>query len=387
MEKSLPDIFESIYQKPPEVIASAPGRINIIGEHTDYNQGYVLPVPIDLRSTVFASRRNDSYIHIWSENFKQSQHFSLDDVSPSPRGEWVNHVKGIFCVLQKEGLPLQGLDALVWTDIPLEAGLSSSAALEVSLLSAVNTIFDLRLTPLNMALFSQRAENDFVGIQCGIMDQFTAVFGQKNKALFLDCRSLQHRSVPMRLAQKKLAILVCDTQVKRELVFSDYNKRRTEAAQALHRLKKAGAKTYQDVTIKTLEEAKEDLGETFYRRARHVVSENERVIRATLALEKDDFSSLGRLLFKSHESLRDDYEASCPELDLVYELGREFSPCLGARLTGAGFGGSGIALLEVENIPLFKKMIQKEAMRRKFPRPVFYEVGIGEGERSHLLRA
>ena len=309
----------------------------------------------------------------------------MDEISPSIRGNWENYIKGIFHVIQEEGFSLQGLDVLVSSDIPLKAGLSSSAAFEISMLSAVNKLYGLHLPPLKIAMLGQRAENNFVGMQCGIMDQFIAIFGMKNRAILLDCITLQHEYVPLKLEKKGLRILVYDTQVKRELALSDYDTRRNEAHAALDVLRKAGFKTYRDIDLSTLVEMRPKLESILFKRARHVISENDRVNRAVCALKNEDFITLGNLLFQSHESLRDDYEVSCPELDLLYEIGRRFSSCLGVRLTGAGFGGSCIAIVEEENIPVFKEMILREAVDRGFIRPVFYEIKIGGGERIHAL--
>jgi galactokinase len=385
MEKSLSLVFEEIYDSKPEVVSSAPGRVNIIGEHTDYNQGYVLPAAINLRNYFLLSKRKDEKICIWTENFKKREMFSLQEIPFSKQEKWVNYVKGIFWALQEEGFELQGVNGLVWGDIPLEAGLSSSAAFEVSLILGLNTLFKLNLAPQRMAELARKAENDFVGVQCGLMDQFVSVFGEKNKAVFLDCESLEYELVPLHLEREGLRIFVFESGVKRELASSEYNKRQLESFRALELLKKYGVKSYKQANLKLLEEGKDEMDEALFKRARHVISENGRVKHAVGALKKDDFRLLGELIFRSHESLRDDYQVSCPELDLLYETAREFPGCFGARLTGAGFGGSGIALVKQERIEVFRKKILEEASKRKFPRPEFYEVKIGEGARAYFL--
>jgi len=385
MEKSLSLIFEKIYNVHPDVVSSAPGRVNIIGEHTDYNQGYVLPAAINLRNYFFLSKRTDENVCIWTENFKKRELFSLQEISFSKQEKWANYVKGIFWALQEEGFDLQGINGLIWGDIPLEAGLSSSGALEVSLIQGLNTLFKLNLAPQRMAELARKAENDFVGVQCGLMDQFISVFGEKNMAVFLDCESLEYKPVPLHLEGEDLRIFVFESGVKRELASSEYNKRRLESFRALELLKEYGVRSYKQATLRLLEERKDEMDEALFKRARHVISENGRVKQAVEALKKDDFRLLGELIFRSHESLRDDYQVSCPELDLLYETAREFPGCFGARLTGAGFGGSGIALVKQERIEVFRKKLIQEASRKKFPRPEFYEVKIGEGAKAYFL--
>jgi len=273
MEKSLSLVFEEIYDSHPEVVSSAPGRVNIIGEHTDYNQGYVLPAAINMRNYFLLSKRKDEKICIWTENFKKREMFSLQEISFSKQEKWVNYVKGIFWALQEEGFELQGVNGLVWGDIPLEAGLSSSAALEVSLILGLNTLFKLNLTPQRMAELARKAENDFVGVQCGIMDQFVSVFGEKNKAVFLDCESLEYELVPLHLEREDLRIFVFESGVKRELASSEYNKRQLESFRALELLKKYGVKSYKQANLQLLEEGKDEMDEALLKRARHVISE------------------------------------------------------------------------------------------------------------------
>lgn len=371
--------FLELYNKKPEVISSAPGRINIIGEHTDYNLGFVLPAAIDRSIQFLAKRRKNNIISVWAEIFQENENFFLKDFQISLTKKWVNYVKGIFWVLEKEGYSLGGLDAFIIGDIPLESGLSSSAALEVSVLNALNKLFHLSLSGEQIARLSQKAENDFVGVNCGLMDQFISVFGRKNMALFLNCETLFYEHVPLLLEEHGLNIVVYDSRIRRELSASDYNKRRLESAAALKILKTSGVKNFRDVDAGLLEDKKDEMGDILFRRARHVITENQRVKDAVRVLKKGDFHKLGELLFQSHLSLRDDYEVSCPELDLLYEVGKQFEGCLGARLTGAGFGGSGIALVEETRTEAFINKIKKESEDRQFFSPVFYEVAIGEG--------
>jgi galactokinase len=383
MEDSLIRMFREIYQSYPEVYSSAPGRINIIGEHTDYNLGYVLPSAIHLRTFFLAARRKDRKVRVWASNLNQGQSFSIDKLSSCGNKGWIDYMEGIYWVLKRRGASLDGIDALVYGNIPLGSGLSSSAAYEVSVINALDDLCGLNIAPLEMARLAQKAENDFVGVRCGLMDQFVSVFGQKNQAIFLDCEKLEFAHIPLRLDKERLGILVYDTGIRRELASSEYNKRRLESAQALKVLKKSGVRNYKNLTLHSLRKKGGELKGKLFKRARHVVTENQRVQQAVSALQKDDFEKLGGLLFQSHESLRDDYEVSCPELDLLYECGKRFAACLGARLTGAGFGGSGIALVKKDKIPAFKQMLLNNAKQQGYPQPAFHEVAVGEGKKIH----
>jgi len=373
------NIFLRVFNRAPEVWSSAPGRINLIGEHTDYNSGYVLPAAIHLRTHFLAAPRADGVVRIWAENFEEEEIFDLDSITPSKGKRWANYVKGIFWVLKQTGFKLGGVDGMIWGEVPLESGLSSSAALEVSVVKGLNALWATEIPPLEMAKLAQQAENEFVGVKCGLMDQFISVFARKDSAVFLDCQTLDYAYYPLNLEKAGLGILVYDTRVRRELAASEYNRRRQEAAQALEILQTKGIRTYKGATEAVLESFRRDLEPKAYKRARHVISENERVKKAVGALERDDFAALGNLLFLSHESLRDNYEVSCPELDLLYEVGKGFPGCLGARLVGAGFGGSGIALIEKAAGEEFRKSLLLEAEKRGFPRPDFHEVSIGPG--------
>ena len=371
--------FERIYNDEPEIISSAPGRINIIGEHTDYNRGYVLPAAIDRSVQFLAKRRGDDKISVWSETFQEKKAFALHDYRISDNNRWIDYVKGIFWVLEQEGHSLGGVDGFITGDIPIGSGLSSSAAMEISIIKALDKIFSLSLSGEQMAVLSQRAENDFVGVNCGLMDQFISVFGQKERALFLDCETLRYEHIPLLLKDHGLHFVVYDTRIQRELSSSDYNTRRAEAAEALRILSLSGINSYRDADKDSLQANRNKMGETLFKRARHIINENQRVNDAVNFLKKGDFRNLGELLFQSHLSLRDDYEVSCPELDLLYTVGSAFEGCLGARLTGAGFGGSGIALIEKAQTDAFVEMIKKESEILQFTPPLFYKVEVGEG--------
>ncbi|UCC40905.1 MAG: galactokinase, partial [Candidatus Aminicenantes bacterium] len=293
--------------------------------------------------------------------------------------------KGIFWVLKKEGFSLQGINGLLWGNIPLEAGLSSSAALEVSIINGLDKLLNLHLEPEKKAFLAQEAENDFVGVKCGLMDQFISIFGQKNKAMYLDCENLRFELIPLNLKKENLSLLVYDTRMRRKLASSQYNQRRRESAEALPVLVKNGYRNFKEVDLEALKKMRNRMKEVLFKRAKHVVTENLRVKKAVEALKEDDFLLLKELLFLSHESLRDDYEVSCPELDLLYETGKEFPGCFGARLTGAGFGGSGIALVKKTRIAAFKKKLFEKAERKRFQKPEIYEINAGDGARVKSL--
>ena len=378
-------LVRQLYGTGPAVLASAPGRINLIGEHTDYNNGFVLPAAIQFRNSFLAAPGQGRRVRVRAENFAESETFGLDGLMPSDRKHWAEYVKGIFWALEQDGHRLGGVDAVIWGDVPLEAGLSSSAALEVSIIKGLTALFGIALPPEKLARLAQKAENDFVGMKCGLMDQFIAVFGRRDSALFLDCETLAHQHFPLNLDRAGLGILVCDTRVRRQLASSAYNTRREEAARALEILKANGASSYKDANLVRLERVRPAMSDVLYRRARHVISENARVRLSVKALKADDFAALGGLLFQSHESLRDDYQVSCPELDLLYETGRGFLGCLGARLVGAGFGGSGIALVEKARLAAFEARLKAAAGDRGFPEPDCRVISVGEGAVAERL--
>jgi galactokinase len=371
--------FEAIFRSTPELLSSAPGRINIIGEHTDYNHGFVLPAAIHKRIQFLVGRRDDDRVSIWAENLGEECSFSSRNIPNMKEFNWDAYIKGIFWVLAKTGYSPGGINGLIWGDIPIGSGLSSSAALEVSLINGLDRLFQLGIAPFDKAKLAQKAENEYVGMKCGLMDQFISVFGEENTAIFLDCLSFDFEKLPLKLHQNNLEFIVYDSRVKRELSRSEYNARRSEAADADQFLCSSGLPGLRDTTLKMLMTFKNKMDKVLYRRARHVISENERVQTAKQTLQNDDFLALGQLLFQSHVSLRDDYEVSCPELDLLHEFGQEFSGCLGSRLTGAGFGGSGIALVETKDEDVFIGEILDLAQKKGYRKPRVFPVKIDRG--------
>lgn len=330
----------------PTITAQAPGRINIIGEHTDYNDGFVLPAAIGHKMTVQARRNGTaSTVRLTARATQQSFSFDLHDFSPVEKG-WQNYVMGVVSELQKLGGAISGFDAEFESDVPMGSGMSSSAALECSFAVAVNELFGLGFDSWQLIKASQRAEHNFVGIKCGIMDQFASVMGKKDHVMLLDCRSLDFQYFPLELGAYQLVLL--NTNVSHTLASSEYNTRRAECEQGVHILQQEypGIKNLRDVTIEQLEANRGNMPEHVFRRCLHVVSENQRVLDATKALLAGDFKTLGALIYQSHFSLQNDYEVSCPELDFLVQqtLDKDYVP--GSRMMGGGFGGCTISIVE-----------------------------------------
>jgi len=355
--QKLSETFAEMSAEAPRFF-SAPGRVNLIGEHTDYNEGFVLPIAIDRRTVVAAARRNDRTIRVRSIDFDEEASLSLDAASHDGQPDWFRYVAGVARVLNDElRLPLMGCDLAISSALPMGAGLSSSAALEVSVGLALLNLSAAEVNPRSLALAAQRAEHVYAGTRCGIMDQFAAVFGQKDHALLIDCRSLE--ATPIQLQLPEYAIVVCDTKVKHELAASAYNDRRAECELAVAQLRKAvpEIRSLRDVTVNDLERFAELLPAPLGRRARHVVSENDRTIRAAAALANSDVTEFGVLMRQSHESLRHDFEVSCQELDTMVELALSQQGVCGARMTGGGFGGCTVNLVRRDVVPEFQEFI------------------------------
>jgi galactokinase len=313
--------------------------VNLIGEHTDYNDGFVMPVAIDRHIVVAASPRSDNQINLVAMDFaNQSSTFCLDDIKLDERAVWSNYARGVVWSLKQAGYQLKGMDAVIGGDVPIGAGLSSSAALEVASGLAITRLSGIDIEPKSMALLAQYAENQFVGMRCGIMDQFIACLGQAGHALLIDCRSLDHRLVPLNPAVK---VVVVNSGVQRGLRDSEYNSRRDECETVAKLL---GVPALRDIDEETFAQQSHSLPEIIRSRARHVVSENTRTLETARALDQEDYEKVGKLMFASHASLRDDYQVSCPELNLLVELAAGVPGVYGARLTGAGFGGCIVAL-------------------------------------------
>ena len=343
-------IFESRFGKREPIVVAAPGRVNLIGEHTDYNDGYVFPVAIDKNILICGRENSDNKIRFCSADFDEYAEYEIGNFEFDNEHKWANYLLGVIDELQKLGFVLKGVDAVVEGNIPIGAGLSSSAALEVATATFIDTIDELRIEPPELAKLCQRAENRFVGVQCGIMDQFISKLGKGGYALFIDCRTLDYEHIPIK--DSRLRILIGDTGVKRGLVDSEYNRRRKECeegARLLDEILDKPVSALRDVTLDEFNRVQDRLPEVVAKRCRHVISENERVLRSMEYLQEKDYAGFGRLLNDSHDSLRDDYQVSCRELDIMVGLLQKNERVLGARMTGAGFGGCTVSLINVRD--------------------------------------
>jgi galactokinase len=338
------DQFRRAFGPEPRLFR-APGRVNLIGEHTDYNDGFVLPAALELATTVAAAPRADRALRVRSLLTGETVAFDLDEADARPRRHWSDYVRGVAIMLERAGHRLPGADLLIASDVPVGSGLSSSAALEVATGFALLSLAGLPIDRKQLALTCQRAENDFVGMRCGIMDQFIACHGTAGHALLLDCRSLDYRLVPIAPAAR---LVICNSMVHHKLAGGEYNLRRQECERGVALLAPAlpAIRALRDVTAEQLEANRQLLPELTYRRCRHIVSENDRVLRAGAALAEGRLDEFGRLMVQSHASMRDDYEISCRELDLLVDLALGCAGVLGSRMTGGGFGGCTVSLVE-----------------------------------------
>lgn len=346
-----------------EVVASAPGRVNLIGEHTDYNEGFVFPMAIERRIWVAGRRSGNGRIALRSLNGLPPVDARLDRLEKM--GTWADYPLGVAHELQSRGFELGGFEAVCFGSVPIGSGLSSSAALEVAFLYLLMELFKLEIPPKDRPLICHSAETNFVGVKCGIMDQFICALGQKDHALFLDCRTIEYRQVPLKLGTHVVAVV--DSKKKRGLVDSEYNRRRAECEEGVRILQALGygsVKALRDVSLELLEANREHFPETVFRRCRHVVTENARVLSSVEALERGDLETFGHYLNASHDSLRDDYEVSCDELDLLVETARSTPGVLGSRLTGAGFGGCTVTLVREDALPEMESRLRSRFAER-----------------------
>jgi len=366
---------------------SAPGRVNLIGEHTDYNEGFVLPIAIGKKIIMLGQLRNDRLVQVFDLGYKAEVKFSLDSLSPSKKDTWANYLMGVMDEIQKEGYPLQGANLIFISNIPKGAGLSSSAALEVVTALTMAKLNLLEIKPVEMALLCRRAENNFVGVSCGIMDQYVSCLGQKNYTLFIDCRSNDYELIPFK--DPNYQVLICNSKIQRGLANSEYNRRREECKIATeffkHKLNRE-IRALRDITIDEYIKYQAQLPEIIARRARHVISENYRVQAGVQALRMGNYSAFGQLMIESHRSLKDDYEVSCTELDLLVDLALKQEEVLGARMTGAGFGGCTVNLLRREYIDVFEKTIKQGYKKITGILPDIYVTPPAEGAKVIKLR-
>ena len=326
-------------------VSRAPGRVNLIGEHTDYNDGFVMPAALEFATLTAASQRSDRRLQVYSMIMDETREFDLDSPPPGPTGDWSDYIVGVALMLESSGRNLSGADLIVWSDVPIGAGLSSSAALEVSCAHALLTESGLPFDPIEIAQICQRAENDFVGMRCGVMDQYIACCGVAGHALLIDCRSLASRHVAI---APNLRLLIANSGVRHQHAGGEYNLRREACEEGVRLLSRylGPIQALRDVTPQQLESKRRKLPELIYRRCRHIVTENARVLEAERALETGDFVACGRAMNASHLSMRDDFEITCPEVDMLAGLAQNVKGVYGSRMTGGGFGGCTISLIE-----------------------------------------
>ncbi|MBA3692733.1 MAG: galactokinase [Acidobacteria bacterium] len=373
--------FQRVYHREPRFFC-APGRVNLIGEHTDYNGGFVLPMAIERGTTVAAAVREDRKIRVSSVYLNEAGEIDLDAPEKARRGTWLDFVEGVARILERRDVNLRGAELLIDSDVPSGAGLSSSAALEISVGLALTEISGKTIDKTQLALVGQAAEHEFVGAKVGIMDQYASALGRKNHALLIDCRSLEAEQIPF--ATSDVAVVICDSKVKHKLAASEYNTRRAECEKGVEILREFLPKITQlrDVSIKDFEGYAAHLPEIIRKRCLHVVAENERTLNAAEALKKGDLSEFGHLMWLSHASLRDDYEVSCRELDLLVEIASQCEGVLGGRMTGGGFGGSTVNLVRRQSVEKFTKRISDEYRRQTNVEPAVYVSNPADGAKE-----
>ena len=364
-------------------IFRAPGRVNLIGEHTDYNEGLVMPAALEFSTWAAVAPSRDGKLHIASLNLNEERRFEIADGTPARN--WTDYVRGVDVTLRQAGHDIPAASILVWGNVPLGSGLSSSASLEVAACLALLALEGTALSGTEIAHLCQRAENEFVGARCGIMDQFIAVHGHTGKAIMLDCRSLEYELRPV---PTQVAIVITNSMVKHELAAGEYNKRRAECEAGVRILRRSLPEvlTLRDVSIEQLERHKKEMPEVIYRRCRHVVSENARVLQFAQALKSGDLQRAGESMWASHASLRDDYQVSCRELDLLVEIAAG-AGAIGSRMTGGGFGGCTVSLVKQENVERFRGEVMEKYESAVSIKPEIYVTQAGDGAGEVNLEA
>jgi galactokinase len=376
------EAFASRYGGQPDGVALGPGRVNIIGEHTDYNGGFVLPMAIDKVVAVAFRKTAGTGSSVFSADYQEEKRFPTASPSRIEGHHWANYVMGVASVLRGAGHEVSAMEAAVAGDVPQGAGLSSSAAIEVATIVALDAVSGNGLDGLTHVRLAQRAENQFVGVNCGIMDQFVSRLGERDHCLRIDCRDLQYVKVPLKSSDVR--VVVCDTNVKRKLSAGEYNKRRSACESAAAKITGAAGALLRDVSLTQLLASKGRLTDEEYRRARHVIRENERVGLCCAALSAGRYTEVGTLMYDSHASLRDDYDVSCKELDAMVEIARGVGGVYGSRLTGAGFGGCTVSLVRAGAECALRDAVNSQYRKRTGlePRVFVFEPGPG----AHIVR-
>lgn len=369
--------FKETFSKEPLVVYS-PGRINLIGEHTDYNMGFVMPAAIDKKMIVAIAANQSRQGRVYSMDFEEEFVFDLDSFGPY-KGHWATYIMGVTAQLQQAGYAVQGFDMVFGGDIPVGAGLSSSAALEAAVGFALSTLFGFHVPKRSLIHYAQKAEHIFAGVQCGIMDQFASVMGKKGHVIRLDCRSLDFQYFPLHLPNH--SILLIDTGVKHSLADSAYNKRREECQTGVAAAQKLNPeiKSLRDMDMDLLEAIKSDISQTVLNRCKYIIEENNRVLDSSESLDKNDLVGFGEKMYQSHEGLSKLYEVSCPELDFLVDYTKDLEDVLGSRMMGGGFGGCTINIVEKSKVRTLQDNI-KPAFESKYGvTPKVYEVSLEDG--------
>jgi galactokinase len=362
-------------------VAVAPGRVNLIGEHTDYNMGFVLPCAVDKDIMIAATANGTDTINLYSMNLENSISFPLKNLQFKAEDGWINYIKGICYYLIEDGYDIGGIDGVLHGTVPIGSGMSSSAALEVSVGFIFQLLFHLNIAPLALIKIAFRAENQFMGVSCGIMDQYVSVRGVENNFLFIDCRSLDYDVIE--LQNKDIQVVILHTNVKRAAA-SALNKRKNECLEAVSLFQKydSSINTLRDVSIDVFEKQKNTLPPTLRHRAQHVIYENQRVLDAKKALKENDLETLGKLMYESHKSLADLYEVSIKELDTMVDIARDVPGVVGARMTGAGLGGAVVCLVEQEKVDKLVSEVFFRYPKLTNKQPLTYVCKISDGVRE-----
>ena len=342
------ELFTRCFGHSPRWVVAAPGRVNLIGEHTDYNEGFALPMAIDRHIVIAADSNTSREVTLHSETTGETASFGLHPKVERGEPGWSNYVRGVIAGFQKLKKKVPGFDAVIESTLPYGGGLASSAALEVATATLLEAITGQTLDPIAKALLCQRAEHDFAGVPCGIMDQFTSILARENHALLLDCRS--RTTTPVRMTNPEVTVLIINTNIRHKLAESEYAKRRSQCEVAARALKVAALR---DATPEALDRARKRMEPVVFRRARHVITENERTLQMAKAIQASDWPAVGQLMYASHAFLRDDYEVSCPELDTVVEVAQAMGAAagvIGCRMTGGGFGGCAVSLVKTDQV-------------------------------------
>lgn len=356
-------VFRHRFGSAPDMLFRAPGRVNLIGEHTDYNDGFVMPAALEFSTYVAVGRRNDRNLEVHSTNFGETVAFHLDELSPAKIAHWSDYVAGVAAILDRRVGGLKGANVVVHGEVPIGAGLSSSAAIEVATAMALLANSRIEMDFLDIAKCCQQAEHEYTGARCGIMDQFVSCFGRAGHALMLDCRTFDYQLLPLK---PEISIVICNSKVRHELASGEYNLRRRDCEESVQKLRqfKPTMKALRDINEEELRAYGDVLSEPARRRCRHVVGENARVLSAAQMLRSGDLNGFGDLMYQSHASLRDLYEVSCRELDVLVELAAKIDGVYGARMTGGGFGGCTVNLVHENAVSQFQSLIAEDYKKR-----------------------